>query len=102
MTVYNFDKNMTSADIATELIFRIATSRADGENLLRFNFLAESSERMLKAACKELKALKRRGAIQLFATAEDFDCRATEAEFLLNKFPTLNELSENNFVLVKL
>lgn len=102
MRVYNFDKKTAPSGIVTELVFTIACARADGENLLRFNFLEGDTEREMKVAQKELKALKRRGAVQLFATFEDFEKADTEAEFLLNKFPTLEELDAENFILVKL
>ena len=102
MLIHAFNKNMSSNEMITELIFTIAAARADGENLLRFNYSAEDAERMIKAACKELKVLKRRGAIQLFATAKNFEARDTEAEFLLNKYPSLDGLSENIFIFVKL
>ena len=73
----------------TETVFIIAVARADGASCVKFTF-SEDSERVEPAVRKALRALKRRGSIQMLAGREDFDEMTTEAEFLLNKFPEID------------
>lgn len=74
------------SEAETETLFVIAAARADGASLVRLDFPGETA-RTVPAAKKALRALKRRGGIQMFAERSDFEDGSTEAVFLLNKFP---------------
>ena len=82
-------------DAETETIFIIAVARADGASCVKFLF-SEESERVEPAVRKALRSLKRRGSIQMLAGREDFEGRTTEAEFLLNKFPEIENETGND------
>ena len=91
-------------DAETETVFIIAVARADGASCVKFRF-DEESERVVPAVRKALRALKRRGSIQMLAGREDFDEMTTEAEFLLNKFPEIEgelALDASKFLYAKL
>ena len=81
-------------DAETETVFIIAVARAGGASCVKFVFTDESG-RVEPAVRKALRSLKRRGSIQMLAGREDFENRTTEAEFLLNKFPGIEEADEN-------
>ena len=80
------------ADTAvTEIIYEIASCRADFCDLLRINIDMSLPEgkKIKSQAIKTLKAMKQRGSIHFFATQDNFDRMGTEAVFLLNKYPEL-------------
>lgn len=75
----------------TELMYEIASCRADDADLIRINIDATLPEikKILSASLKTLKAMKEKGSIQFYATKESFDLMRTEAVFLQNKYPDL-------------
>lgn len=78
-------------ELATEIMYNIASERASGVKLLRFDIDASDGERAARGALNKairiLKGMKSRGAIQFIATADSFAGQTREAMFLLNKYP---------------
>ena len=99
------DKSM---DIDTEIRFAIATARADGMELLRFDIKREDDIlKSFNATIRILKKMKLSGQIQFIATPSSFTNSDAEAEFLRNKYPqclgNISIVSGNEaFVFVKL
>ncbi len=98
---------------STEIIYEIAASRADGVDLIRINFSYNENDvgntdfkKLISSVIKLLKAMKQKGTIQFFATADSFRLSTTEAVFLQNKYPELFSVSpktENGaFIYVKI
>ena len=94
--------------IKTEIMFTVATERASGTELIRFNlppYEDEQTEKRLNSSIlRILRAMKERGAIQFFANPENFENSGMESRFLLNKYP---EVFENTnlgvrFIFVKI
>ena len=86
-------KNYVPAAAKTEIMFEIASERASGTELVRFNIKRIDDERAYRRAVSAflrlIKQMKERGAVQFFATPESFSELSTEARFLLNKYPDL-------------
>ena len=81
----------TRPQLWTEILFNIASEKADSCDLVRFELptLGDGTdEKAFTAATQVLKALKRSASIQLFADEESFALGKTEAAYLLNKFPS--------------
>lgn len=106
-------KSLDADSALTELMFEIATARVDEVELLRFNipFISDeknnlSSQKVFEKMQKQLRSLKQTGQIQFFATPSDFQKNATEAVFLINKYPEVLDISEPKqgtvFVYVKI
>ena len=96
---------------ATEIMYEIAASRADGVDLIRLNMFtpedAMECKRMVSSVVRLMKSLKQKGSIHFFATELDFKISSTEAIFLNNKYPTLFTdipMNEDNsfFVYIKI
>ena len=84
--------------IATEIMFEIASAKVDGVELLCFQINNKEDlllEKYRSTILRNLKKMKSDGAIQLFATSESFKTQKTEAYFLQNKYPTIfNSISD--------
>lgn len=90
-----------SPEIDTEIRFNIATERAAGEELVRFDI--KSGEVALRHATRVLRRMKSEGAVQVLAFRESFAAGDTEASYISNKYgDTLGELPEGEFVYIKL
>ncbi len=103
----------TPESVATEVMYEIASHRADGVGLLRINILYDAGEgidaekkRILSGIIKLLKNMKQKGSVQFFATEESFRTGSTEVVFLQNKYPevfsTPPAFDGGAFVFVKL
>lgn len=86
----------TPESAATEVMYEIASLRADGVGLIRINILYEESigvdtetERIFSQIIKILKNMKKKGSVQFFATDDSFRLVTTEVVFLQNKYPDL-------------
>ena len=82
--------------LMTELRFNIAASRAEKIELILFELATEeerSRRRRYTSVLFRLRQLKREGIIQFFATENDFADNTTEADYLLNKYPQLADVS---------
>ena len=86
-----------SVKVATEVMFEVATARAEGVELMRFSLKAKEDARIVsrlsRAAKKVLKDMKGRGAIQFFAFPESMENKSMEYEFIVNKYSGLLDLS---------
>ena len=93
----------------TELKFEIAIARSDQYRLLRVEILeAQGSDSIAKfysSVKKELKLMKQKGIIQLFAFPESFENNTTESVFLINKYPeyvNIDDLEMGKFLFLLL
>lgn len=104
-------KGREPGELTTEVMFEIASARADGEELVKFNIPSEEAlgsfyKKNLNELKRTFKKMKTAGQIQLFAMKSSFVESSTEAIFLMNKYPTVFEdsdfLNEDGYILVKI
>lgn len=102
-------KDERLSEAFAKLHFALATARAKEEVFLRVDFLCgkEQRARLRGAVLSVLRERKRSGKILFFISSEDFFSQKPEAEFILNKYPSLREDlalldTESGYVLVKL
>lgn len=104
-------RSKTAAALTTEIMYEVASARVAGAVLLRLNIKKDGDEklcrRLLSAVKRTLKNMKEQGRIQFYALPDNFSAFATEAKFLVNKFPELfeslpEETEEESFAYVKL
>ena len=92
-------------DVTTEILFKVASARAAGNNVIRFDIDSKSAK-PLNALVRVLRGMKKRGAIQLFITQDGFKSGSTEAQYILNVHPELScelpTFDDGAFVVVKL
>lgn len=97
--------------LATEIMYEVATARVAGAQLLRMNIAKGEDDklnrRLASAVKRTLKAMKEQGRIQFYALPDNFRIFATEAKFLVNKFPDVfeqmpEETEEVTFAYVKI
>ena len=83
--------------VETELLFAIASQKAEGGGLVCFSFVYED-ERLCRSAIQQarrsLKDAKRRGVIGLYVFSYDFGKQSTEMEYLMNVYPTIEVCDE--------
>lgn len=98
-------------DAAVEMRFAVASARAGGTELIRFDIPFGDDDREYKKLFNSLvrlsKAMKEEHHIQFFATEKSFEEQSTEAAFLLNKYPSvficgLTDNIESGYIYVKL
>ena len=90
MKIKNIQIKSIEGDTAlTEIMFEIASARAEKIELLRFDLddRVEGYSKLLSFVIRKLKNMKQRGQIQFFALDDSFERNSTEAVFLLNKYP---------------
>ena len=78
----------------TEVFYHIACSRERGEELvcLRYTYSDEKAlRRVLLNTLKALKEYRREGKISLFISYDTLFDNTTEAKYLFNKYPPLEE-----------
>jgi len=78
-------------ELTTRISFDIATARSLGLPLVKFVIHGENNERLEKALKTRLLNFKRQGRIAFFVSLADLSSGATEAQYLLNKFPELKD-----------
>jgi len=78
-------------DLITELMFELASARADKIELVRLNVTHTDMtfKKTVNTVLKVLKNMKSNGRIQFFATKDSFEISSTEAVFLNNKYPDI-------------
>lgn len=85
----------TPLSVSTEVMYEIASARVGGKSLVRFNLMLSGEEknakRLLSSLKRTLKNMKGQGTIQFYALPDNFTEMRTEANFLINKFPSLFE-----------
>ena len=83
-------KNKTVVNAATEIMFELATKRAERVELLRLDLIRSEGEReferLVAGVKRVLKNMRSRRQIQFFVTPESFTEQTTEIQFLLNKY----------------
>lgn len=80
-----------TSTLETEIMFSVASARAQEIEFLKIDFSADNGEQIKAAALKQLRALKKQGRIQLFVVAEDIHGSSTEAQYLVNKYPNISD-----------
>ena len=88
-----FMSNDRADSLKTELLFRIATARAEGSELIRIDASGSEDDRdQIFFRCKKiLKAEKADGTVKAYAFQADFEKNTTEAAYLLNLYPEIAE-----------
>ena len=95
-------KSNNSKNINTELLFEIASARAENYEILRISY-DRSVEKIEHTIISLLKKMKASSTIQFFATPEFFSQYNTEAVFLLNKYSDIFESQEcYNYIYIKI
>ena len=94
-----FYQSETFSKIENELLFIIASARACGCELIRFELTPGSDKGSFKrdktVLMHLLKALKQQKKIQFFATERSFTENKLEAEYLYNKYESCIELTKS-------
>ena len=90
------------AELDTEIRFSIASLRASGEELVRFDIKSDC-DTTPRSALKILRRMKNEGAVQVVASRDSFTLEDTEASYINNKYgKNLGEIPEFEFVFVKI
>ena len=95
MEIKSFIIENSDADLFdTELKFYIASARASGSELICLNYEGDdvTYEKIKALINKSLKAQKKQGRIDFFATEIDFSENSACASYLLNRFPEVEAL----------
>ena len=87
-------KSSTAALLQTEILYSVATARASGSDLIRFDTELEKRESIFAAMLKILKAIKKQGKIDVYISASDITGESKEAEYLRNKYPLVSDDAE--------
>ncbi len=90
-----FLNSIASETVETEIIFELASARADGVELLRFDVAKleddKAYNKLMRSIKKILRVLKERSMVQFFAMPDNFINSGTESKFLINKYPDVFE-----------
>ena len=85
-------------DFDTEIKFYLASAKYDGADfvLLSIQKVSDEVENSRLASCvsRVLNTLKKTGSVKFFVRSDQLEKNTTEAEYILNKFPsqlTVNE-----------
>ncbi len=82
-------------DMTTEIFFKVASARASGFSVVRFDINKNEDEktelRALNFLARILRGMKKRGAVQFFVMKEGFLHSTTEAQYILNVYPEVGE-----------
>ena len=99
-------KNPAENILATEIMFNIASERANRRELLFLSVFPELTERdkarLILNAVKLLRRMKKQGKIQLFVTPEDYSESTTEAKYMQNKYPDIEPEADSHWFIVKI
>ena len=86
----------TIAALETEIMFSVASARAQGIDFLKIDILGEKAAGIKSASSKLLRSLKKQGRIQLFVDVRELGGVSTEAQYLTNKYPEIPDLFAND------
>lgn len=96
-------------DMTTEVFFKVASARASGFSVIRFDITNPNETVKIKSVnflTRILRGMKKRGAVQFFVTEDGFSRSSTEAQYLFNVFPeveaALDVPPERKFVFVRI
>lgn len=86
-------KNPAEDILTTEIMFSVASERANRNELLFLSVFPELTERdsarLIANTAKLLRRMKKQGKIQLFVTPDDYSELTTEAKYMQNKYPDI-------------
>ena len=93
-----------SSTLETEIMFAVASARAQGIEFLKIDISADKESGMKTAVAKHLRQLKKQGRIQLFVEVRDLHGTSTEAQYLTNKYPEATDVfgNDESSVIVKI
>ena len=96
--------SMLCEQVHTEIRFLIASARAQGRDLVSIMLRDNKSGKLGELIIKNLRAIKKEGKIDFFADKEAFETASAEASYLINKFPDVLSLidEEEFFLLIKI
>lgn len=94
MNITTYEITGKNADhITTEIMFFITSAKTLGYDIIKLNVKSieskELNEKRKTVSDKILKSLKKKGMIQLYISASDFESTSTEYVYLVNKYPDL-------------
>ena len=99
-------KSAIAEQITTEIRFVVASARASGYELLSLYLenKDDNENKISTALLKCLRAMKKEGRIDFFASKEAFLDGRTEASYLINKFPEITEFidREEIFLIIRI
>lgn len=99
-------KNPVQNILATEIMFNVASERANRNELLFLSVSPELTDRdrtrLILNASKLLRKMKKQGKIQLFVTQDDYSESTTEAKYMKNKYPDIKSLPEPYCFIIKI
>ena len=90
--------------VRTEIRFLIASARAQGKDLISIKLKDKKEGKLDELIVKNLRAIKKEGKLDFFADKCAFESASAEASYLINKFPEVVSLidEEDFFLLIKL
>ncbi len=78
-------------DLTTEVLFHVASARARGFTIIKFDIPPKEDERLteriIKFITRILRGMKKRADVQFFVTQDGYMHSTTEASLLLNIYP---------------
>lgn len=99
-------KNPSEKTLSTEIMFYVASERANRAELLRLLVSLEISEsdreRVILNSLKILRRIKKQGRIQLFVTPRDYEEPTTEAKYMHNKYPDIELSTDFYWFIIKI
>lgn len=87
-------KSATAALMRTEILYSVASSRANEKELVEFTYLPDGKSE--KNVIKVIKELKKQGKVKVYALSRDINGQSKEAEYLSNKYPALREYGDKS------
>ena len=99
-------KNPGENALTTDILFYVASERANRKELLFLSVSPELAERdrsrLILNAVKLLRRMKKQGKIQLFVTPEDYSESTTEAKYMQNKYPDIEPHSDSYWFIIRI
>lgn len=99
-------KNPAEDILTTEIMFSVASERANRNDLLFLSVFPELTERdsarLIANTAKLLRRMKKQGKIQLFVTPDDYSELTTEAKYMQNKYPDIEPSVDCYWFIVKI
>ncbi len=87
MDIMTFKLTANSAPLlTTEILYALASARVKEAQLVAL-VPEDKAEEQKASIIRILRAQKKQGKIQLFASRDDFEIETTETRYLENKFP---------------
>ncbi len=94
MNIYGYTiKSEKQDNLFTEIVYNIASAKALQYEIVQFTFKSDS---MIAKIARIMKKAKQDGIIDLYVLSSEPEKFNTEIEYLVNKFPELNDVLNRN------